>query len=197
MQKLLSLLIIIKITTLTLLAQEPVGTSAKPKPCGCGFQSLLQGGLLEGADGPSWNIQTVNGFYLKSWFAGIGVGLDYYNMRTIPLFFDFRKEIFKKNRTPFLYADAGIHFDWLKKKEKPGWGTSDYTRGFYYDFGAGYKLGFGKRDAVLVSAGYTLKRLWEERIYPIQCVTAPCNPNQEYYDFSFKRLTFKVGWQFR
>lgn len=197
MKRFLVWLVVLKFTVLSLYAQESAKKAAPAKPCSCGFQSILQGGLLEGADGPSWNVQTINGFNLKGWFAGVGVGIDYYNMRTIPLFFDFRKEILKRNRTPFLYADAGIHFDWLKKKEKPGWGSSDYNRGFYYDFGGGYKLGFGKRDALLISAGYTLKRLREERSYQIQCVTAPCNPTQEYYDFSFKRLTFKVGWQFR
>ena len=77
---------------------QAVKTSTK---CACGFQSLLQGGLLDGAAGPSWQLQTINGIYYKTWFAGIGVGLDYYTMRTIPLFLDLRKEYF---------ANAGLLF---------------------------------------------------------------------------------------
>lgn len=155
-------------------------------------------GLLEGTAGPSWNLQTINGVNYKSWFAGIGVGLDYYNLRTIPLFVDFRKELLRKSKTPFLYADGGIHFDWLTTGQKPGWGSSEYNRGFYYDAGAGYKFGFGnRRDALLVSAGYTMKTIREERVFIQQCVQPPCNPSKEYYNYTFSRLSFKVGWQFR
>lgn len=192
------LAIIISLASCPLHAQDDQAAVKKNSTnCSCGFQSLLQGGLLEGATGPSWNIQTVNGAYYKSWFAGIGVGLDYYNMRTIPLFVDLRKEIFRKNRTPYLYADAGIHFDWLKTKEKPGWGSSEYNRGFYYDVGAGYKLGFGKRDALLIGVGFTMKKLREERIVTLNCVQPPCDPTKDYYNYKFSRLSLKVGWQFR
>jgi hypothetical protein len=165
--------------------------------CTCGFQSLLQGGLLDGAAGPSWQLQTINGIYYKTWFAGIGVGLDYYTMRTIPLFLDLRKDIFRKGRTPFLYADGGIHFDWLRSKEKRAWGSGEYNRGLYYDLGGGYKFGFGSRDALLVSVGYTLKTLREERLVIQQCFQAPCNPETDHYNYTFGRLFFKVGWQFR
>jgi hypothetical protein len=192
-----SLIIIAISLTVSLYAQEKQQTAKKRNNCSCGFQTMIQGGLLEGAKGPSWHLQTVNGSYYKTWFAGIGVGLDYYSMRTIPLFLDVRKDLVKGKRTPFLYADAGIHFDWLKTKEKPGWGTSEYNRGFYYDAGIGYKIALGNRDALQVSTGYTMKRLREERLVAPWCIQAPCNPSKEYYDYSFSRITFKVGWQFR
>ena len=190
----ISIIAILSAVPLTAQIKEP---TAKGSGCSCGFTSIIQGGLLEGASGPSWNLQSINGIKYKTWSAGIGVALDYYIMRTIPLFIDIRKELFKKNRTPFLYADGGIQFDWLKTKEKPGWGSSEYNRGYYYDIGGGYKFGIGKRDAFLVSAGYTMKTLREERITILQCIQAPCNPTKDYYKFSFSRLTFKVGWQFR
>ena len=189
--------VIISLTSFPLHAQEKPTNSTKKNSCSCGFQSVVQAGLLEGSIGPSWNIQTINGMHYQSWFAGLGVGLDHYSMRTIPVFIDLRKEFFHKRRTPFLYADGGIHFDWLKNREKPGWGSSDYNRGLYYDIGGGYKIGFGKRDALLVSAGYTLKKLREERTSVVQCIAPPCNPSTDYYSYTFSRLTFKVGWQFR
>ena len=197
MCRILVFVIIISLTSFPLHAQDKQTISSKGNSCNCGLQSLVQAGLLEGAIGPSWNVQTINGVHFKSWFAGLGVGLDHYSMRTIPVFIDLRKELFRKRRTPFLYADGGIHFDWLKAREKPGWGSSDYNRGLYYDIGGGYKIGFGKRDALLVSAGYTLKKLREERTAVVQCVAPPCNPSTDYYGYTFSRLTFKVGWQFR
>lgn len=197
MYKILLFAITISLASSGLHAQKKDASVNKANGCKCGFQSLLQAGILEGEAGPSWNIQTINGAHYKTWFAGIGLGLDHYMMRTIPLFLDIRKELLRKNRTPFLYADGGIHFDWLKSKEKPGWGSSDYDHRFYYDLGAGYKIGFGGRDALLVSAGYTMKSLREERVVILQCVAPPCNPSKDYYNYTFSRLTLKVGWQFR
>jgi len=194
MYRILLFAIIMSLSSFPMQAQK---TAGQGNNCHCGFQSLLQAGLLEGAGGLSWNIQTIQGLRYQSWFAGLGVGLDHYGMRTIPLFLDVRKELFHKSRTPFLYADGGIHFDWLKTKEKRGWASSDYNPGFYYDIGGGYKIGFGKRDALLVSAGYTLKKLREERTVNVQCIAPPCNPTTDYYNYAFNRLTFKVGWQFR
>jgi hypothetical protein len=197
MYKIFVTAIIISLTSFPLHAQERQTNQTRRNSCNCGIQSMVQVGVLEGVIGPSWNIQTINGLHYKGWFAGLGVGLDHYSMRTIPLFIDVRKELFNKNRTPFLYVDGGIHFAWLKAKEKAGWGSSDYSHGLYYDIGAGYKIGFGKRDALLVSAGYTLKKLREERTVVVQCIAPPCNASTNYYNYSFSRLTFKVGWQFR
>ena len=191
------LLIIVINFSVPLPAQEKQQTAKNKNNCSCGFQTMLQGGVLEGAGGASLQVQTINGAYYKTWFAGVGVGLDYYSMRTIPVFLDIRKDLFNRKRTPFLYADAGIHFDWLKSKEKPGSGSSEYNRGFYYDAGIGYKIALGNRDALQLSTGYTMKRLREERWMTPWCIQAPCNPSKEYYGYSFSRISFKVGWQFR
>ena len=184
-------------SSFSLVGQEKNADENSKNNCSCGFQSLLQVGFLEGATGPSWNLQTINGGYYKSWYAGIGVGIDYYNMRTIPLFLDIRKELFRKSRTPFLYADGGIQFGWFKKKEKTIWGPGDFRKGRYYDIGAGYKFGFGKSDALLISAGYSFKSLQQERDVILLCIQPPCEFSKEYYKYRFTRLSFKVGWQFR
>ena len=197
MKKFYFLVIIISFSGFSLIGQVKSATEKNKESCSCGFQSLLQAGFLEGATGPSWNLQTINGVYYKSWYSGIGLGIDYYNMRTVPLFIDLRKELFQKPRTPFLYADGGIQFEWFKKKEKQAWGSGDYQKGRYYDIGAGYKFGFGKRDALLISAGYSLKKIEEERDVILQCIQPPCDAAKEYYSYSFTRLSFKVGWQFR
>jgi hypothetical protein len=189
--------ILLHVATVSLTAQDSKPVAKQKNKCLCGFQSLVQGGLIEGEIGPSWNLQTINGAYYKGWFTGVGLGLDYYMMRTIPLFLDIRKDLFNKRRTPFLYADAGMHFEWLKTKEKPGWGSSDYDMKFYYDLGLGYKLEIGNNDAILVSVGYSVKKLREERMIVLQCIQAPCNSSKDYYNYTFSRLSFKVGWQFR
>lgn len=178
-------------------AQTPKKSGSSETKCACGFRSILQGGLIEGNTGPSWHVQSVNGVYYKSWFAGVGVGIDYYMMRTVPLFIDVRKDLLKKARTPFLYADAGIQFDWLRTKEKIEWVDSDYRRGRYYDIGGGYKITLKNSNAISVSAGYSLKSLREERVAVLNCFQPPCDPARDYYNYNLKRLSFKIGWQFQ
>src|SRR5262245_27408802 len=97
----------------TLFAQQAKENRAAKKNCGCSFNSLAQLGILEGEAGTAFQLQTINGIQFKTWSAGIGVGLDYYKYRSIPLFLDLRKYILNKPRTPFLYADGGIHFAWV------------------------------------------------------------------------------------
>ena len=65
------------------------------------FHSINNIGLLEGQSGAAFQAQTINGFQKRSWFAGIGVGLDYYRYRTIPLFVDVRKEFGNANNKNF------------------------------------------------------------------------------------------------
>lgn len=185
------------LSTFSLNAQKRLAPEATKRNCQCGFQGIVQGGLIEGNTGPSWHIQSVNGIYYKGWFAGLGVGIDYYMMRTVPLFIDVRRDLFKRAKTPFLYADAGIQFDWLRTKEKRSWGDSDYGRGRYYDIGGGYKITLKKAQAISISAGYSLKTLREERVTFLQCIQPPCDPAKDYYNYNLKRLSFKIGWQFQ
>jgi len=166
----------------------------KTKPgCGCRFSSINQVGLLEGSNGHSMQLQTINGLRYKTWFTGIGVGLDYYRFRTIPLFIDVRKDLFNKLNTPFFYGDAGIHLPWVLDKEKNWWGEADYNRGFYYDAGFGYNFNLGKNGALLFSGGISLKKIRETRHYEVVCVTFPCPAQSERYDFTLRRFSLKAG----
>ena len=171
-------------------------SSAKTN-CGCAFQSVTQAGIMNGEQGASLLVQTIIGMRYKTWFAGTGIGLDHYLFRTVPFFLDIRKEILKSNRTPFLYADGGIHFSWLRQQEKPNWGKRDFNDGWYYDVGAGYSIGFQKNDAILLSLGFGKKTMKEKRIINTCPFVGPC-PSAETQNYSYKlnRLSLKVGWKF-
>lgn len=53
---------------------------------GVGFSTTIQAGLLEGEDGSAFGLKTFGSVQRKGGSAGIGVGLDYYNIRSIPVF---------------------------------------------------------------------------------------------------------------
>ena len=60
------------------------------------FTSINLVGLLYGQAGTAFQLQTVNGVSYKTFSGGIGIGMDDYYLKTIPLFFDIRKNFSKK-----------------------------------------------------------------------------------------------------
>jgi hypothetical protein len=163
----------------------------------CQFHSVNSVGLLEGETGSAFQIQSVNGMQHGSWFAGIGVGLDFYRYRTIPLFIDFRNEFGHSVNKFFAYADAGVNFAWLTDKEKQVYQMDDhFSAGFYTDLGLGYKIGVGKNNHLLLALGYSLKKL-KETYNAYDWYNPPDYPlYKEHIDYNLNRLTIKIGWQF-
>ena len=160
------------------------------------FHSVNNIGLLEGQVGSAFQIQSINGMQYQSWYAGIGLGLDFYRYRTIPLFIDVRKEFGSSVNKFFAYADGGVHFPWLTDNEKMTYlSDGHFNTGFYTDLGMGYKIALGRTNHLLLSVGYSLKKLEETMEYyyyfpPINAV------DKEHVNYSLNRLTLKVGWEF-
>jgi hypothetical protein len=169
------------------------------------FHSFNSAGLLEGQTGSAFQLQTVNGVQYKSWFAGAGVGLDFYRYRTIPLFVDLRKEFGKTANKLFVYADLGRNFSWVTDQEKSLYvGADQFSHGSYADIGLGYKIAVGRRQAFLLSMGYSYKNLSESYATVYYYPALPAfTGNQEQMEsgasritYNLNRLIIKMGWQF-
>jgi hypothetical protein len=168
------------------------------------FHSINNVGLLEGQAGSSFQLQTINGAQYKSWFGGVGLGIDYYRYRTIPLFFDIRKEFGKSSNKVFVYTDLGINFSWLTDNEKMTYMTDDhFGNGFFSDLGLGYKIAVGKNNGLLISLGYSYKKITETyksaiySNYYIYAAEQAVVPDQtEKINYSLNRLSIKIGWEF-
>jgi len=50
------------------------------------FSSVNVMGVGSGSNGESFVLSTINGISKDKWFTGVGVGLDYYRYRSIPVF---------------------------------------------------------------------------------------------------------------
>jgi hypothetical protein len=74
------------------------------------FSSINQVGILKGSSDQTYQFQTINGVKYQTWFAGVGVGLEEYYLKTIPLFVDVRKSLFLDKASPFVYANLGASF---------------------------------------------------------------------------------------
>ncbi len=158
--------------------------------------------LLNGSQTVSGALQSVNGIEMGSFFIGAGVGLDFYRIRSVPVFADIRQTIGKGKRKFFGYADIGYHLPWASEGNLGDtWASErDFAGGFYADIGLGYIAAIGKNDALVMSFGYSLKHMSETAIYNQIC-TDPwpgiiCGPSINSYEYRFNRLSLKVGWRF-
>lgn len=150
------------------------------------FSSINQFGVLGNQSATTATAQTVNGVCYKGWFAGAGVGLDFHQYFTVPVFLDVRKEFGQQNYKPFVYLDGGVD---IYSDEKDG--LYDYKNGGYFDGGLGYAFYFHKRQAVLLSVGYCYKGFKKENSYKVT--------DREFVDtyrYNYNRLSFKVGLRF-
>jgi len=164
------------------------------------FHSINNVGLLEGEAGSAFQLQTINGAQYKSWFAGIGVGLDYYRFRTIPLFIDLRKEFGNGVNKFLVYSNAGTNFYWKRDKDPKQFYVDDaFKNGFYGEGGFGYKLSLNHRIFLFFSGGYSYKKLSETGAeYFYGPVTYPATGAllNDKINYNLNRLLLKVGIEF-
>lgn len=161
------------------------------------FETNLQAGVLIGQKGskPALNVSTVNGFKFDTWFTGIVVGIDYYDLkRSIPLFADVKKDLSKNANTFFLFADAGYDFPWLMDNQKP-LNVNNYKAmgGLYYETGLGYKFRIFNTSYIGFSAGYSFKQLKEKYAQPCSWCENYIPP-VELYNYMYRRLSIKFNW---
>lgn len=161
------------------------------------FKLIVSAGILNGQTGVNPSVQAIPGFQYKNSFAGIGTGIDYYNLRSVPVFADIRQEFGKKAKKFLLYSDGGYCFDWIIMDRDRTFSQEDYSGGLYYDAGLGYKVAFGNAGALMLTTGYSGKRLKKEvRTTPICSGIGPCPQETETFNYSFSTIVFRVGWQF-
>lgn len=157
------------------------------------FHSINQVGLAQGQDGSALLLQSINGIKYETYVAGVGIGLDYYKQRSVPLFLELRKHLFQKSSTPFVYADGGFHFIW-SNVEPQEWFVTEVKGGLYYDLGVGYNFGAFKSNAVTISFGYSVKNKSEIiNLHPERSSWPPPPSDFQKFEYSLRRYVFKMG----
>ena len=174
-----------------------IGFTASAQKNETRFHSINTFGLAGGASKTSTAFQSVNGIQFSKWFSGVGVGVDYYHYKTLPLFIDGRW-FFGEDKNGFIYGDLGYHFT---MKNKPGkeiryYDTYHFTGGIYTDIGIGYQVPLYKGSAVLFSLGHSYKKMGTKIGVRICPFIGPCYVDYSKYDFSFNRMILKAGLLF-
>jgi hypothetical protein len=171
------------------------------------FRSDNYLGFLNGEMGSYGQVQTVNGLYKRSWFLGVGAGLDYYRYRSIPLFLSVTKDLMPGKNGLFVNLDAGTNLPWYTRQlSGTEYTASKFYPAPYWAAGLGYKLKLSAHNdhAILFSAGYSYKEMKEDLTGSEggACPLFDCGlpmlapPSPERYEYRNHRASVKIGWQF-
>lgn len=162
------------------------------------FNSINTFELISGQSPSSFGFQTVNGIRFSNWYSGIGIGVDKYKYKTLPLFVDVRK-FFGAEKKAFVYGDIGYNFPMKNKPEKEIYYYRSYhfTGGIYTDIGMGYQFHLYKNNSLLFGLGYSYKKL-ESKIGGVvnYCPNIGCPVDYSKYEFSYGRIILKAGMVF-
>ncbi len=158
------------------------------------FYSINSGGWIKGASESAFQWQTVNGFQKNNFFVGLGVGIDRYRFTSVPVFADGRIYTGHSPRGFFLYEDAGLNY--VVGKDRSTNPELNYSPGFYNDAGIGYKIIFSGRTGLLLSAGWSYKRVKQSQSVQMCPIEGPCQLPTEIYKYDFTRLIIKLGLGF-
>jgi hypothetical protein len=160
------------------------------------FHSFNSLQVLVGKTNNSVSIHSVNGLQWNKFFAGAGIGFDYYYHTSVPLFLELRHDITKAERKFQLYINGGLHV--------PFGNTNKIDRGKTGDFKPGRLLAAGfdyfiplKKDAVVLGLAWSQKKvtqmvdnnIWNPSLNRVENV-----PLKEVYEFN--RIWLKIGWVF-
>lgn len=182
------LLFFLLLTQLESAAQDSSRTEEKPR-----FQSFNTVGLVAGATEEELLVQSVNGFRKDKLFAGLGVGIDYYHQRSVPVFLELRRFFSRKPSSVFLYAGGGWNFAWKEDRGDQGFFISSYGNGLYFDLGLGRTFSVGGREVFVLSIGYSGKNYTSSIEMPQYCPGGNCPPREEISRYNLTRIVLKGG----
>lgn len=152
--------------------------------------------LLNGGSTVSASIHSVNGLQWNKFFAGIGVGFDYYYHTSIPVFVEGRYDIIGEKRKLQAFVNAGMHVPFSNVNQQAKFKTGDFKIGKLLAGGIDYLIPI-KTDALIFGVAYSQKQsiqmvnnnIWNPALNRFENV-----PIKE--DYEFNRIWIKLGWVF-
>ena len=164
------------------------------------YYASYQFGIMVGKAYTTINAEMIQGIQYKNYQAGIGVALDPYGFRTVPVFGHVGYVLHPGKNSAYVYADGGVSIPWntgaIPEKNpstKEEW--HKLYSGLYTEAGIGYSIAINKKNAVTLSGGYSYKKFrytesvqaWDGDIIIQQ---------KDWYIFNYSRLSFRVGFSF-
>lgn len=153
------------------------------------FRSAESLGMLWGQAGQFGQVATVNGAAKGPWFLGVGVGLDYYRFRSLPVFLSVTKDLMPAKNGLFMTVDGGVNYPLYHRPEgyyDLSFATSEFEQGPYWSAGLGYKIRLSPQSdqCFSLSGGYSFKDLKENA----DAYNGPVR-----YDYRNRQWFLKIG----
>lgn len=156
--------------------------------------------LLNGDNAVSTQIQLGAGYKKKKWGAGVGAAIDYYQVRSVPVFL--AGYFYPGNSGKFsFYADAGINIAWATDRQYNDYRrnaywqqTSDFMNGWYGAIGFDYRFLQLKNQSLYIGAGYSVKTVtdsYSTAIYNPILFNSTWTSQKDMYQFN--RLSIHLG----
>lgn len=163
-----------------------------------------QVGLLNGDHAVSAQVVLSGGMKTRTWSYGIGAGVDYYKIRSAPLFIELKKDFGRKETPLFAYLQLGANIAWplssdYRENMYSSWFGNTSTRfqgGMYQEFGIGYTGWYTKKKGVWISLGYSTKTMaefYDKVIYPDFPPYDRVTKTERKLAYTFNRLVLKIG----
>ncbi len=162
------------------------------------YRSYNTGGIVVGDTKSAYQVLTTHGVQYKTWYAGVGTGIDNYRNRTVPVIFSLLKDVLPKNNM-FVNINGGPQFVWGKDQRNQRWNAieSRVLPGFFGEAGFGYRIPVGNEgQSIMFGTYYSYKTHKEKYIVPGVCNNPPCQNATEYITSKFSRWAFKLGLVF-
>ena len=160
------------------------------------FRVSVLGGPVDGERGTSAQIEVVPSIMFKGFSMGIGTGVDYYFIRSVPVFMEVKKAFLPNRNSVFVYVDAGFDYPWPSDKNLTG--QLNFTCGHRLAGGIGYQIVAFKKTFLQLSVGYSYKQLKQN----VQGWMTIYDPRVDWFDFTqhynykLNRLAFNIGLSF-
>jgi hypothetical protein len=187
----------ILLTTAFLFITIVMSAQTNKKPV---FYVHPQAALLNGDHSVSGQVQVSGGIEKNALSIGIGAAIDYYKIRTVPLFADLRFA-FGKDRAIFSYLNVGSNIAWALESQynnywvMGGSSKSSFSNGVYTDIGIGYSFRKGKKNSMTMSIGYSMKTISESHLETIYRDFPPYTTenHERKMDYTFNRIALRLG----
>lgn len=134
-----------------------------------GYVNITDIGLLIATGHNSQNaifsVSSLSGYSFASRFiTGAGIGIEFFETLTLPLYAETRVILLKNRITPFAGLKAGYSFS--LEDPPPDWGTIyNYMGGFTWGTGAGILIWSSNRSAVEINLAYRYQAIRTEITY--------------------------------
>ncbi|MBH2003748.1 MAG: hypothetical protein I8H66_03585 [Sphingobacteriia bacterium] len=173
-------------------------TAAQKNKPGYFVESKLT--MLNGDNAISSQILLSGGIQLSRWDLGLGAGIDFYQVRTVPLILKGQYHLGKSKKWT-IWSNAGLNIAWATDKQfdDPAWiwgvTRQHFNNGWIGEGGVNYTLVRQQNTDLFIGAGYSVKTIndqYDELIY----FSGSSKVITRNIDYKFSRLSLYFGVRF-